>query len=103
MTGTDIAAAREWFGCHERFGPLSEVQKGEVNKMALFLARHRHSATAELAEALKPFAALAELWTSCEQHPSGCPDSALVGEVVDLTVGDFRRARQALTRAGATS
>jgi hypothetical protein len=51
----------------------------------------------ELEEALKPFAEAADAFNDCEQHPNGCPDSAQAGELVDLTVGDFRRARSALT------
>jgi hypothetical protein len=47
-------------------------------------------------EALRPFADHADFYTDCEQHPHGCPDSALVGEVTDLTVGNFRAARAAL-------
>ena len=49
-----------------------------------------------LAEALQPFADQAETYDSCEQHPNGCPDDALCGDVVDLTVGHFRAARSAL-------
>lgn len=50
-----------------------------------------------LREALAPFAKLAEFYADCEQHPKGCPDDASVGEIVDLTVGDFRRAAAALS------
>lgn len=53
-----------------------------------------------LRAAIAPFAALAEFYDSCEQHPDGCPDGFPVGEVVDLTVGDFRRAAQALSPQG---
>lgn len=54
---------------------------------------------AELIAALRPFADLAHFYADCEQHLNGCPDSALVGEVVDLTVGDFRRAAEAIAQA----
>jgi hypothetical protein len=50
-----------------------------------------------LEEALRPFAEAADAFNDCEQHPNGCPDSAQAGELVDLTVGDFHRARSALT------
>jgi short subunit dehydrogenase-like uncharacterized protein len=56
---------------------------------------------AVLTGALGPFADYADTFNeACEQHPGGCPDAALVGEVVDLRVGDFRRARTALTDGG---
>lgn len=50
----------------------------------------------KLREALRPFSELADLYENCEQHPQGCPETALCGELPDLTVGHFRRARQAL-------
>lgn len=50
-----------------------------------------------LREALRPFADYASFYDSCEQHPDGCPDDAQASEVIDITVGDFRRARAALS------
>ena len=55
----------------------------------------------DLRAALKPFADIADFYDSCEQHPNGCPDSETTGEMVDLKVGDFRRARAALALARA--
>ncbi len=56
----------------------------------------------DLREALKPFADIADFYDSCEQHPNGCPDSETTGEMVDLTVGDFRRVRAALAQVKAS-
>ncbi len=63
------------------------------------ISAQRDAALAEieaLREALGPFAANAEMYDSCDQHSKGCPNNALAGELVDLTVGDFRRARAVL-------
>jgi hypothetical protein len=49
----------------------------------------------QLRAALEPFAKAADFYDDCEQHPCGCPDGVSAGELVDLTVGDFRTARQA--------
>lgn len=54
------------------------------------------------AEALEPFAEHADFYDDCEQHPGGCPDSIECGEIVDLTVGDFRLARTTLSEISQT-
>ena len=57
---------------------------------------HLLSRISELESALRPFAEAVNFYDDCEEHPDGCPDDAQAGELVDLTVGDFRQARQAL-------
>ena len=56
------------------------------------------SRISELESALRPFSEAADFYDDCEQHPGGCPDNAPAGELVDLTVGDFREARRAIGR-----
>ena len=83
-----------------------EGQWQEAEKVARILNAHWNEAPDDtafwraecerLAEALQPFADQADAYDSCEQHPDGCPDEALCGDVVDLTVGQFRAARSAL-------
>lgn len=85
---------------------MPATKEKAVETATMFLAKVEGAALSPsqddgLVEALRPFAEYADFYNDCEQHPNGCPDTALCGEVVDLTVGDFRRARKALRKAGA--
>lgn len=75
---------RSWLGIKQVFQEAADALEAKDRRIA------------ELEAALRPFADHADFYTECEQHPNGCPDGALVGEVTDLTVGNFRRARATL-------
>jgi hypothetical protein len=83
----------------QRAYPCSPHCSGYLRELHLRakMDTHQRDAVDRMREALEPFAALAEFYDECEQHPNGCPDNANIGEAVDVTVGDLRRARAALS------
>lgn len=98
-TGESMSSAwPEAFRYHRLMHGAASLAKAEAGHNALVdKVRTLHGKITLLECALLPFAEAADNFDDCEQHPNGCPDEALAGELVDLTVGDFRAARSTLT------